>query len=90
MLLHRVLQRFVEDGDRVLVEGELHVSRADAPQLLSIKRGEWTLEQVKAEAERLFRLADEAYVRSRLPPKPDRDGAEKFCVEIIREYHSFR
>jgi hypothetical protein len=83
------LIRLLRMGIEFLIEGELHVSRADAPQLLSIKRGEWTLEQVKAEAERLFRLADEAYVRSTMAPKPDRDGAEKLCIEIIKAYHSF-
>ena len=44
------------------------------------------LEKVKAEAERLFQLAQEAYVRSSLPPEPDRDRAEKLCVKMIAEY----
>jgi hypothetical protein len=65
----------------------MYVERADGPELLSIKRGEWRLEKVKAEAERLFQLAREAYVRSPLPPEPDRDRAEKLCVKMIAEYH---
>ena len=43
--------------------------------------------KVKAEAERLFQLAQEAYVRSTLPPEPDRPRAERLCVEMISEYH---
>ena len=65
----------------------MYVERADGPELLEIKRGAWPLDKVKAEAERLFQLAHEAYVRSSLPPEPDRDRAEKLCLKTIAEYH---
>jgi hypothetical protein len=55
--------------------------------LLEIKRGAWPLEKVKAEAERLFQLSQEAYVRSSLPPEPDRAKAERLCVTMISDYH---
>ena len=38
------------------------------------------------EAERLFQLSQEAYVRSSLPSEPDRDRAERLCVEMISQY----
>lgn len=75
-------------GIEFLVEGELHVERADAEQLLEIKRGEWPFERVKAESERLFKLAEEAYVRSSLPSKPDTQKAERLCMDIISRYHA--
>lgn len=81
------LIRLLRMGIEFLVEGELHVARADAENLLEIKRGEWSIERVKEEAERLFKLAEEAYVRSSLPIKPDTQKAEKLCLEIIRQYH---
>jgi len=81
------LIRLLRMGIEFLTEGTLYVERADAAELLSIKRGEWPLEKVKSEAERLFQLAQEAYVRSPLPPEPDRDRAEKLCVKMIAEYH---
>ncbi|HJQ24745.1 MAG TPA: nucleotidyltransferase domain-containing protein [Blastocatellia bacterium] len=81
------LIRLLRMGIEFLVEGELHVERADAEQLLEIKRGEWPLERVKAEAERLFKLAEEAYVRSSLPPKPDSSKAEQLCLDIVSRYH---
>ena len=81
------LIRLLRMGIEFLVDGELHVERADAEQLLSIKRGEWTIERVKEEAERLFKLAEEAYVRSSLPAKPDAKKAESLCMEIISRYH---
>lgn len=84
------LIRLLRMGIEFLVEGELHVERADAEQLLAIKRGEWSLERVKEEAERLFKLAEKAYVRSSLPPKPDAAKAERLCMEIISQYHGIQ
>ncbi len=81
------LIRLLRMGIEFLTEGTLYVERPDATELLDIKRGVWPLEQVKAEAERLFQLAQEAYVRSSLPPEPDRARAEQLCVEMISEYH---
>lgn len=84
------LIRLLRMGIEFLTEGTLLVERADATELLDIKRGSWPLEKVKAEAERLFQLAQEAYVRSTLPPEPDRPRAERLCVEMISEYHKLR
>ena len=81
------LIRLLRMGIEFLTEGTMHVERADAPELLEIKRGGWPLAKVKAEAERLFQLAQEAYVRSSLPPEADRERAERLCVEMISEYH---
>ena len=84
------LIRLLRMGIEFLTEGTLHVERVDSAELLDIKRGDWPLEKVKAEAERLFQLAQEAYVRSTLPPEPDRERAERLCVEMISEYHRLR
>ena len=81
------LIRLLRMGIEFLTEGTLHIERADAAELLDIKRGAWPLDKVKSEAERLFQLAQEAYVRSSLPPEPDRPRAERLCVEMISEYH---
>ena len=80
-------RRLLRMGVEFLTEGTMYVERVDGPELLDIKRGAWPLEKVKAEAERLFQLAQEAYVRSPLPPEPDRDRAEKLCVKMISEFH---
>jgi hypothetical protein len=81
------LIRLLRMGIEFLTEGALFVERADAAELLEIKRGGWSLEKVKAEAERLVQLALEAYACSSLPPEPDRERAERLCVEMICEYH---
>lgn len=81
------LIRLLRMGIEFLTEGTMYVERADAPELLDIKRGAWPLDKVKTEAERLFQLSQEAYVRSTLPAEPDCERAERLCVEIISEYH---
>ena len=78
------LIRLLRMGIEYLVEGILYVKRQDATQLLEIKRGEWTLEQVQKESDRLFILAEEAYIRSSLPNKPDMDKVNNLCIEICQ------
>lgn len=80
------LIRLLKMGIEFLVDGELRVFREDAPRLMEIKRGEWTLEQVKAEADRLFILAEEANVRSALPLRPDAEKVNQLCVKIMTAF----
>jgi len=80
--------RLLKMGMEFLTTGELNVARSDAPMLLEIKTGKWTLEQVKTEAKRLFNLADEAYIRSTLPNEPDIKGIEKIVMDILWDYIS--
>lgn len=79
------LVRLLKMGIEFLNEGELFVERKDAAELLAIKRGEWSLDEVKDRANGLFRLAEEAYVRSPLPDKPDRNKVEALMMSIIAE-----
>lgn len=81
------LIRLLKMGIEFLMEGKLYVERTDAAELLSIKRGEWSLEKVKERAEQLFALAEESYVRSPLPSEPDRDKAEQLVVKLVADYH---
>ncbi len=77
------LIRLLRMGIEALTSGEIQVERNDAVELKEIKYGEWSLEKVGSEAERLQKLLDEAYVRSPLPPKPDFKKAEELLVEIL-------
>lgn len=78
------LIRLLRMGIEFLTDGALHVQRPDAAELLDIKRGAWSLERVKTEAERLFRLAEEAHVRSPLPEKPDKEAINALAVEVVQ------
>lgn len=75
--------RILRMGIELLNEGRLYINRPDAAQLLEIKRGEWTLEQVKAEADKLFQEARQAYEDSKLPDFPDKEGINQLCTRIV-------
>jgi len=80
------LIRLLRMGIEFLTEGRLIIARPDAEELKEIKKGKWTLQQVKKESDHLFDLAKEAYVRSDLPPRPDYYKAEEILISIIRNY----
>lgn len=86
--------RLLRMGIEALVTGELHVFRHDAPQLLEIKRGEWTLAQVQAEAARLFQRAEAAFDRCTLPTRAHHADVNRLARAILeghdwsREYHA--
>jgi len=84
------LIRLLRMGIEFLTEGRLYVHRKDSEQLLAIKHGEWALDKVKDEAEHLFRLAEEAYVASKLPNEPNREEAERLLIGIILDHFNIK
>lgn len=83
------LIRLLRMGIEFLTGGVLHITRPDAQELLKIKSGEWTLEEVKIEAEKLFKEAEIAFKNSKLPEEPDRKRAEIFLIDMIKKYRRY-
>lgn len=81
------LIRLLRMGIEFLRDGELNVDRGgyDAQDLLAIKHGEWSLERIKAEADRLFKRAEEVADRSTLPVRPDWERVNRLCVRVVAE-----
>lgn len=79
------LIRLLRMGIEYLTDGQLRVFREDAAELKDIKQGRWSLGKIQEEAERLFKIAHEAYVRSSLPASPDTGGAEKLLIQIVKK-----
>jgi predicted nucleotidyltransferase len=77
------LIRLLRMGIEFLTDGQLYVLREDASQLLEIKRGEWTLEQVKTEADKGFAMAEQAYINSKLPIGPNKEKINDLTVNVI-------
>ena len=80
------LIRLLRMGIELLREGRLIVQRPDAPQLMEIKLGHWTLEQVKTEADHLFKRAEAAYDACAWPHAPDHDTLNALCVGILNDF----
>jgi predicted nucleotidyltransferase len=78
--------RLLRMGIEFLNEGHLYVHRADASQLMEIKTGKWTLEQVKVEATRLFHRAEEVYDRSTLPREPDKNKVNAMLMKLFDHF----
>lgn len=79
------LIRLLRMGIDFLRSGELQVVRPDADELLAIKHGEWTLEQVKRTATFLFGVAEEAHAASPLPERPDRGPINSLAESVVSE-----
>lgn len=78
------LIRLLNMGIEFLTEGRLYVLRPDAQMLLSIKRGEWTLEHVQAEAQKLFDKARDIYTTCTLPNGVDYDKINALTTQVVQ------
>jgi hypothetical protein len=77
------LIRLLRMGIEFLETGQLQVYRtADAEELKQIKRGAWTLEQVKVQAEQLSGRIEKARAHSPLPDRPDQTAANDLLMSI--------
>jgi predicted nucleotidyltransferase len=79
------LIRLLRMGTEFLKDGVMYVEREDSSQLLEIKRGEWPLERVKSESDKLFAMAQEAYIHSTLKAGPRIDEVSGLCIRVISE-----
>jgi predicted nucleotidyltransferase len=80
--------RLLRHGLEVLLHGTLTVDRrdaGDAPQLLAIRKGEYTYEQVIEITDALFLEVDEAYKLSTLPHGVDQEYIDLLCTQWVRD-----
>ena len=84
------LIRLLRMGSEFIATGNLQVYRTtDADELKVIKRGGWSLDQVKIEAARLFGGVEVARARSPLPPSPDAEAANALLIDLHRRFLGF-
>lgn len=78
MNLIKLLKMAIE----ILTEKEVNVLRHDNKELLDIKNGKYTVNEIKDEAKRLQNLVDVAYVNSKLPDKPNYNKINNWLISI--------
>lgn len=78
------LIRLLRMGSEFLDTGRMNVRREDAEELKAIKRGDWKLKDVKAEAQRWERAIVDAYERSTLPESPDWDRINRLAILVAQ------
>lgn len=79
------LIRLYRMGIEFVQTGELRVYRPDREELKAIKRGEWPLDRVQAEATRLEQAMFDAKATSPLPAQPETFWVEQFLVHVQSE-----
>ncbi|MEZ4336904.1 MAG: nucleotidyltransferase domain-containing protein [Sandaracinaceae bacterium] len=69
----------------ILEEGEVRVRRDDRDELLAIRDGRWSYDELLEQAERLRARIAEAKPRSLLPEAPDDEALDAACAAIVEE-----
>lgn len=69
----------------LLETGKFKVRRDDAEELLAIKNGAWTYEQLIEFADKEEAYLNELYKTSAIPNEPDRKFINELCMEMIEE-----
>lgn len=77
------LIRLARMGCEAMETGEYNVRRQDVDELLAIRRGEWDVEKIKGEGERLIQRMRAATERSPLPEEPDTARVESLVVDAL-------
>jgi len=80
------LVRLMRMGLEILRDGNLIVHRPDAEELLDIKRGKYTLQEIVEEHDRLYEQMKYWKEASDLPEKPNRDKVNSFIIELTKEF----
>ena len=80
------LVRLMRECREVLTTGKVLVKRHDAQELLAIKNGAWTYEQLIEWADQQDKEMDELYKTSTLPKEPDRNFIEGLMMDIIESF----
>jgi len=70
----------------ILETGEVHVHRPDRDELLAVRDGAWSYEQIESAAESILERIRAAAATSPLPDEPDEAGISALCVELLAEH----
>ena len=77
------LIRLIRMGEEILTGKGVIVKRPDREELLAIRNGAWSFEQVEAYAADMEKRFEELYKTSTLPHSPDHKKVEELCERLI-------
>lgn len=75
------LVRLLRMGKEILEGKGVFVRRPDAEELVAIRNGAWTYDQIVEWSEKTGKEVEALYVHSKLPEAPDHDFLSDLCVE---------
>jgi predicted nucleotidyltransferase len=77
------LVRLMRMCREILIEGKVYVRRPDAEELLAVRAGRWTYEELLIWAKRQDELLTEAMKVSILPKEPNRASLDAICIQLV-------
>lgn len=78
--------RLLNEVEQILTEGDLDLRRNN-DQLRSIRRGEWSLQQIDDYFVSKEKGLEEVYLNSKLPYSADEEKIKKILMECLEEYY---
>jgi len=78
------LIRLLREGIELLQTGNIQFPLTYANEILSIRKGKWSLEEVISYADELEKICEEEKKNSKLPKKPNVKEIESFVIEQIK------
>lgn len=80
------LVRLMRMATEILLTGQVNVKRPDAKELLEIRTGGWTFEQLMEWAEKTEKELEQSYETSTLPHSPDIKFLDQLSVSVVNLY----
>jgi len=80
------LVRLLNEIEQILIEGDLDLER-NREQLKSVRRGEWTIEQIEDYFSKKERDLEELYTKSSLQYKPDEQKIKQLLLNCLEQYY---
>jgi predicted nucleotidyltransferase len=79
-MMHTI--RLLQVAEEILTSGTLHVKRPNREELLSIKYGDFSYDELVSMAHSLMHRIEVAYAISPLPEYPDKEKAEAILIQM--------
>ena len=76
----------MNEVEQILVEGDLDLLR-NREQLKSIRRGEWTLDQLESYFTNKEHALETAYANSKLPHGPDEERIKALLMSCLEQHY---
>lgn len=78
--------RLLNEVEQILTEGDLDLTR-NSEQIKSIRRGEWSIEQIDAYFTSKERELETLYTNSTLRHSPDEDAIKELLLNVLEEHY---
>jgi predicted nucleotidyltransferase len=78
--------RLFDEAEQILLEGDLDLKRS-REVMKAIRRGEWTIEELRAWVVEKDRALEVAYTRCQLPEKPPIEPIYKLLVNCLEQHY---